>query len=55
MSGWVVEEAGRFPEPGEQFHFEGLTVVVEAVEGHRISSVRVLPEVQPEVQAAANR
>lgn len=44
VSGWIVEEAGRFPEPGEEFAFDGLKVIVDSIDGHRVSSVRVLPE-----------
>lgn len=43
VSGWVLEQTGRLPQPGDQFTLDGLLVTVEEVSGRRIVKVRVEP------------
>lgn len=42
LSGWIMEQMEKIPEPGESFKFENLTVTVTSVDNHRISEARVL-------------
>jgi len=43
VSGWVLEQVGRVPEPGDHFVAEGLDVTVTKVEHRRVMEIRVLP------------
>ena len=43
VSGWVLEQVGRVPEPGDHFVAEGLDVTVTKVEHRRVLEIRVLP------------
>ncbi len=49
VSGWVLEELGRVPEPGDRFTWENLDVTVTRAEHHRVLEIRV--EVLPEAEA----
>ena len=48
VSGWVLEQVGRVPEPGDHFVAEGLDVTVTKVEHRRVLEiqVRVLDEAE---------
>ena len=48
VSGWVLEELGRVPEPGDRFTWENLDVTVTRAEHHRVLEIRV--EVLPEAE-----
>jgi putative hemolysin len=39
VGGWTIEKFGRFPELGESFTFENLTVTVLEVSGQRVEAV----------------
>lgn len=39
VGGWTIEKFGRFPENGESFTFENLTVTVLEVNGQRVEKV----------------
>lgn len=39
VGGWTIEKFGRFPECGESFTFENLTVTVLEVSGQRVETV----------------
>ncbi len=39
VGGWTIEKFGRFPECGESFTFENLTVTVLEVSGQRVEAV----------------
>ncbi len=41
VSGWVLEQIGRIPEPGDSFDYENLHVTVTAVEHRRVLEIRV--------------
>ena len=41
VSGWVLEQVGRVPEPGDHFQAEGLDVTVTKVEHRRVLEIRV--------------
>ena len=40
VGGVVFEHFGRVPQPGESFDIDGVTLTVEALDGHRIALVR---------------
>ncbi len=46
VSGWVLEQLGRVPEPGDHFVWENLDVTVTRAEHHRVLEIKVvvLPE-----------
>lgn len=44
VGGWTIENFGRFPECGESFEFENLTVTVLEVSGQRVEKVLLLVE-----------
>jgi CBS domain containing-hemolysin-like protein len=41
LGGYVFETLGRKPEVGDQINFDGFTFTVEALDGLRISQVRI--------------
>ena len=42
ISGWTIESfGGRFPEPGESFQYENLTITVLSMDGRRMDRVLV--------------
>ena len=41
VGGWAIEMFGRFPEPGESFDYDGLTVTVLAMDKQRVDKVLV--------------
>ena len=41
VSGWVLEQVGRVPEPGDRFQAEGLDVTVTKVEHRRVLEIQV--------------
>ena len=41
VSGWVLEQVGRVPEPGDHFQAEGLDVTVTKVEHRRVLEVQI--------------
>jgi len=43
VSGWVLEQVGRVPEPGDHFRAEGLDVTVTKVEHRRVMEIQVRP------------
>lgn len=47
LGGLVLDLAGRIPEAGEVFHFQGLTLTVERATRRRLQTVRVV-EASPE-------
>lgn len=42
VSGWVMEQIGRIPEPGDHFVADGLDVMVNKVDHRRVLEIRVL-------------
>ena len=42
VSGWVMEQIGRIPEPGDHFVADGLDVTVNKVDHRRVLEIRVL-------------
>jgi len=44
VGGWTIENFGRFPECGDSFAFENLTVTVLEVSGQRVEKVLLLVE-----------
>ncbi|MDD6159715.1 MAG: hemolysin family protein [Oscillospiraceae bacterium] len=42
VSGWVMAQLGRVPEPGDHFVWETLDVTVTRVEHHRVMEIRVI-------------
>ena len=44
VGGWTIENFGRFPENGDSFTFENLTVTVLEVSGQRVERVLLLVE-----------
>lgn len=41
LGGWTVESFGAFPEPGDSFEYENLTVTVLSMDGHRVEKLLV--------------
>ena len=41
VGGWAIEMFGRFPEPGESFDYDGLTVTILAMDKQRVGKVLV--------------
>ena len=41
VSGWVTEQFGRLPDPGDTFDFETLHVQVTQVANHHVEQIRV--------------
>ena len=41
VSGWVLEQVGQVPEPGDRFQAEGLDVTVTKVEHRRVLEIQV--------------
>ncbi len=41
VGGWCLEVLDNYPNPGDQFEYESLTVVIKKVDGLRIESVNV--------------
>lgn len=48
VAGIVAERLGHVPQPGEQLTIEGVTVEVESVAHHVVTSVLVVPVPEPE-------
>ncbi len=57
VSGWVLEEMGRFPREGETFQCENMLVTVERVHKRRVLQVRVenLPTAEPDEKAKSEK
>ncbi len=49
LGGWTVESFGAFPEPGDSFEYEDLTVTVLSMDGHRVE--KLLVKKNPEKEA----
>jgi len=47
VGGWVMQEIGRLPTPGDRFTYEHLTVTVTKVEERRVTEIEILTE-EPE-------
>ncbi|MBQ8971675.1 MAG: HlyC/CorC family transporter [Clostridia bacterium] len=41
VNGWVLEEIGAFPQPGDTFECENLHVTIERVDKRRVEQIRV--------------
>ncbi|MEM9666365.1 MAG: hemolysin family protein, partial [Bacteroidota bacterium] len=41
LGGLIMDETGAVPEPGDELHYQNLTLCVETVDNHRIGTVRV--------------
>lgn len=41
IGGWCIEMLGHFPQPGESFDYENLTVTVESMDGLRVERIKV--------------
>ena len=52
VSGWVTEQFGHLPEPGDTFDFETLHVQVTQVVNHHIEQVRVFTAPNTGAQSA---
>jgi putative hemolysin len=48
LAGLMYSRVGAVPEPGQQVALEGVTLVVDALERHRITRVRALLQPVPE-------
>ena len=44
VGGWTVERFGRFPQPGDSFRYENLTLTVLAMDGRRVERVLVVKD-----------
>ena len=47
LGGLVMARLGRVPAPGDQVTYRGRTLRVEAMDGHRVATVRLLPPGPP--------
>jgi CBS domain containing-hemolysin-like protein len=47
LGGLVMARLGRLPAPGGQVTLNGRSLRVEAMDGHRVATVRLLPPDQP--------
>ena len=52
VSGWVLEQLGRVPEPGDRFTWENLDVTVTRAEHHRVLEIKVVVLPGPEAEEA---
>ena len=50
VNGWVLEEMGTFPQPGDTFDCEHLHVTVEQVDKRRVTQILVEPREKPETE-----
>ena len=41
VGGWTVERFGKFPQPGDSFRYQDLTLTVLAMDGRRVERVLV--------------
>ncbi|MBO5976410.1 MAG: HlyC/CorC family transporter [Oscillospiraceae bacterium] len=48
VGGWTLEMFGAFPEEGESFEYENLTVTVLKMDGFRVERVRIKREESPD-------
>lgn len=48
VNGWVLEEMGAFPQPGDTFDCEHLHVTVEQVDKRRVTQILIEPREKPE-------
>ncbi|OPX25486.1 MAG: hypothetical protein B1H02_01375 [Candidatus Latescibacteria bacterium 4484_107] len=55
LGGLIYEQLGRIPEKGEVLTFEGLSMCVETISGHRISKVKIVKEHTTENQSEEKR
>ena len=42
FAGFVIHQLGRIPSPGEVIQYNGITIKVEGVVGHRVTRLRIL-------------
>ena len=50
VNGWVLEEMGTFPQPGDTFDCEHFHVTVEQVDKRRVTQILVEPREKPETE-----
>ncbi len=50
LGGWVAEQLGKIPEPGDRFIYGDLEVTVTAVDSHRAETVNILRQMSAEPQ-----
>lgn len=52
VNGWVLQELGRIPSPGDGFLFDGYQVEVARMERRRVAEVTLhrLPETSPDAR-----
>ena len=48
LGGWITEMLDRFPEEGDSFTYDALTVAVLAMDERRVDQVRITVEPEPE-------
>ena len=53
IGGFMIEQLDHLPEAGESMEYEGIRMVVDAVDRNRIDKVRIyLPESEKQQQAS---
>ena len=53
LGGLVMHRLGRMPSPGDELRLDGWPVRIEALDGHRVARVRVVPASPPPSPATA--
>jgi CBS domain containing-hemolysin-like protein len=51
LAGFILQQLGRLPEPGETVEFDGARFIVERIEGRRLRRIRFIPAPQPTEEA----
>ncbi len=47
VSGWIMEQLGHIPNPGESFEFAGRKIVVSAADNKRVTEILIFPQSEP--------
>lgn len=51
VGGWVIQEIGRLPVPGDHFRYQHLSVTVTAVEERRVTEIKILTDTLDEEES----
>ena len=54
VGGWVIQEIGRLPAPGDTFRYKHLAVTVTAVEDRRVTEIEIIAEEPEDTQDTEN-
>ncbi len=46
VGGWVMEQLGKMPEPGDKFEYENLEITITETDSHRVTQIRVFQKAE---------